>query len=303
MQTIQWIDSTGKREPLLAKTGVYSFPRISPDGKQLALTAERDVWVYDLQRDAMTRLTFEGNNAVLVWSPDGRYLAFNDENKGIYWTRADGAGQPQPLTQSTNLQGPFSFTPDGKRLAYNEFTAGNWQIWTLPLELQDGQLKAGKPEQFLKNQFSDFCPEFSPDGHWLAYVSNESGSNEVHVRAFPPPASGQASQWQISNSGTVSAPAWSRNGRELIYQSGDQLMAVSYSVNGDFFVAEKPRVWIDKLGLTTPETGLGDWDLAPDGKRVVEVTSVVSTETPKPDHEVVLLLNFFDELRRRVPVK
>jgi eukaryotic-like serine/threonine-protein kinase len=297
MGTIEWIDGADKREPLLAKPGDYLYPRISPDGKRLALMADRNVWVYDLQRDAMSRLTFDGNIAYPVWSPDGRYVVFSEPGYGIYWTRADGAGQPQPLTRSKNVQFPFSFTPDGRRLAYHELSGGTWQIWTLPLELQDGQWKAGRPEQFLKDQFNDAVPAFSPDGHWLAYLSDTSGKYEVYVRAFPPPASGQAGQWQISNGGASFAPlSWSRSRPELIYLAGDQLMAVSYSVNGDSFVAEKPRVWIDKLGGTA-------WDLPPDGKRVAVVEPATSTEAPKPDHEVVLLLNFFDELRRRVSVK
>jgi eukaryotic-like serine/threonine-protein kinase len=179
-------------------------------------------------------------------------------------------------------------------MAYDDYESGESQIWTVPLEDQGGQLKAGKPEQFLKSDFSDHAWGFSPDGHWLAYTSNASGKYEVYVRAFPPPASGQAGQWEISNSGGTS-PTWSRNGHELIYRAGDQLMAVRYSVNGDSFVAEKPRVWIAKLGGT-------QWDLAPDGKRVAVLTPVAA-ETPKPDHEVTILFNFFDELRRRVPVK
>jgi hypothetical protein len=139
----------------------------------------------------------------------------------------------------------------------------------------------------------------SPDGRWLAYGSNESGKYEVYVRAFPPPASGQGGKWQISNSGG-DYPRWSRNGHdELFYQSGDQIMAANYAVKGDTFVAEKPRVWIAKLGGTTSPS---QWDLAPDGKRVVVVTPVGSAEAPKQEHEVVFLENFFDELRRRVPV-
>jgi len=214
--------------------------------------------------------------------------------------RADGAGKPQPLTQSKDVQVPWSFTPDGKRLAYYENNAGTFQIWTVPLEAQDGQLRAGKPEQFLRSQFDDAAPAFSPDGHWVAYLSNASGNWEVYVRAFPPPASGQPGQWQILNSGgtipRAGRPVWSRKRRELIYQAGDQLLAAIYSVNGDSFIAEKPRVWIDKIGGT-------DWDLGPDGRRVAVVTAVAATESPKPDHEVTFLFNFFDELRRRVPVK
>jgi hypothetical protein len=154
-----------------------------------------------------------------------------------------------------------------------------------------------KPEQLLKSQFDDDGAAFSRDGHWLAYHSNESGKVEVYVRAFPLQASGQGGKWQISNSGGFN-PMWSRNGRELIYQTGaqsDQFMAVSYSTNGDSFVAAKPRVWIEKLPGT-------DWVLAPDGKRVAVLTPVESTEAPKPDHEVTFLFNFFDELRRRVPL-
>jgi Tol biopolymer transport system component len=171
---------------------------------------------------------------------------------------------------------------------------GNPQIWTVPLEDRGGQLKAGKPEQFLKSSFADATPEFSPDGRWLAYQSNESGKIEVYVRAFPPPSSGQGSKVPFSNSGGT-GPRWSRNGRELVYQSGDQIMVASYTVNGDTFVADKPRVWIANLGGT-------QWDLAPDGKRVAVLIPAETAEAPKQEHEVVFLLNFFDELRRRVPV-
>jgi len=301
-RSIQWVDSLGKKGPLRAKPGVYWNPRISLDGKRMSLGvtegANDDIWVYDLQRDTTTRLTFGGANAAPVWSPDGRCIIFGGLG-GMSWTRADGAGQPRPLTQGrmNGLQQPWSITHDGKRLAYVDVSA-NPQIWTLPLEEQDGQLKAGKPEQFLKSQFSDVRPAFSPDGRWLAYASNESGKFEVYVRAFPPPASGQGGKWQISTSGG-SRPLWSRNGRELFYQEVpalDRLMVVNYSVNGDSFVAEKPRVWIEKLPGA-------DIDLAPDGKRVAVLVPVDTPEAQRAAHEVTFVFNFFDELRRRVPVK
>jgi serine/threonine protein kinase len=299
MMTLQWVDPAGKREPIGIKPGSYQSPRLSPDGKRVTLTIGQgetsDIWVYNSQRDAMTRLTFGGGYAYSIWSPDGQYVVFGCIGKGIFQARSDGAGQPQALIDG-KLQVPWSFTPDGKRLAYFEFTE-NTQLWTVPLEEQGGWLKAGKPEQFLKSRSTDVSPAFSPDGRWLAYTSNDSGRDEVYVRAFPPPASGQGGKWQISNSGGT-GPRWSRTGHELMYRSGDLIMAASFTVNGDTFVPEKPRVWIAKLGGT-------QWDLAPDGKRVVVLIAVAlpggAESAPKPEHEIVMLLNFFDELRRKVP--
>jgi hypothetical protein len=135
----------------------------------------------------------------------------------------------------------------------------------------------------------------------MAYMSNESGMFEVYVREYPLAASGQSGRWQISNNGG-NAPHWSRSGHELLYQSGDQILSVAYRVKGDAFIAEKPRVWIAKLNGVAGNAGLS-WDVAPDGKRVAVVTPVDSVEPPKPEHEVVFLLNFFDELRRHVPLK
>jgi len=299
--TFQWVDANGKKEPLRAKPGAYSNPHVSPDGKEITMVvadgSNTDVWAYDTQRDAMRRLTFGGGAyAQPIWSPDGKYVFIGSLGKGMFWTRADGAGQPQPLLAAKSPdQVPISLTPDGKRLGYLDISAGGPQLWTLPLEETNGQIKAGKPEQFLKSQFQDIGPAFSPDGKWVAYHSNASGGNDVYVRAFPAPASGQGGQWQVSNSGGTN-PVWSRNGHDLLYQSGGQIMAVSYSVKGDTFVYEKPRVWLAKLGGTA-------WDLAPDGKRVLVVTPADSPEAPKQDHEVVFLENFFDELRRRAPLK
>ena len=107
-----------------------------------------------------------------TWSPDGKYVVVSSAGEGIFQVRADGASQPQALTESKSLQYPTSFTPDGKRLAYLEF-GGNAQIWTTPIEEQGGQLKAGKPEQFLKSSSNDILAEFSPDGRWLAYAHKQ----------------------------------------------------------------------------------------------------------------------------------
>lgn len=164
----------------------------------------------------------------------------------------------------------------------------------LSLVDEGGQWKGGEPEPFSRNSYTERYPSFSPDGRWLAYDSDESGRVEVYVRAFPPPSSGQGGRWQISNCGGSGA-RWSRSAPELVYRSGDQVMVVRYTVTGGTFVGDKPRVWIAKLGGS-------EWDLAPDGRRVAVLTPVRSGDAPTRDHEVVFLLNFFDELQRRVPL-
>jgi serine/threonine-protein kinase len=300
--TIQWLtpgtDGAGKKEPLRSKAGNYMSPRVSPDGTRVAMMASEQgatgLWVYDPRRDVMTRLTSGGITAV-AWSPDSRYLFFGTLRSGILWTRADGASEPRPLTGSKTNQIPWSISPDGKRLVYSEF-AEVGQLWTLPLEENNGQVKAGKPEPFRKNPFTETNAAFSPDGKWLAYCSNATGSYEVFVQSFPE----TGGRWQISNTGGT-FPVWSPKGHDLLYQSGDQIMAVAYTAYGDRFVAEKPRVWLAKLGGFRAGFGTA-WDLAPDGKRVAVVTPAETPEAPKQDHEIVMLLNFFDELRRRAPL-
>jgi serine/threonine protein kinase len=298
--TLEWIDPVGKKEPLPVKPGAFRNPRVSPDGERVALIGTEgghtDIWVYDPRRDAMTRRTFgDGFYGLAIWSPDGRYIVYESWGKGIFQARADGSGQPQALTESSAAQVPYSFTPDGKRLAYIDFAEGRNQIWTVPLEEQGGHWKAGKPEPFFKSSFDDGHPSFSPDGRWLAYDSDESGKYEVYVRPFPQ-STGPGGKWQISNSGGMS-PHWSRNGHDLLYRSGLQIVAVSYKMEGDMFAAGKPRVWIAKMG--TAENG---WDLAPEGKRILAFTPGKSAEETKPEHEVVFLLNFFDYLRLRAPM-
>jgi len=170
----------------------------------------------------MTRLTFGGEYYEYpVWSPDGKFVVFNSRGNGIFQTRADGSGQPQPLAPDNTPVVPWSFTPDGKRLAYTETS----QIWTVPLEEQGGQLKAGKPEQFLKSSSNDRAPSFSPDGRWLAYESDESGKYEVYVRAFPPGSSGQTAKWQVSNSGGAEAGSRDRDAAELLRRTSAQSAA------------------------------------------------------------------------------
>jgi len=180
LYTLQWVDLTGKKEPLRANPGAYGLATLSPDGKRVALSVieggSEDIWVYDLQRDAMTRLTFGGEfYRYPCWSPDGQYVVFARRiGGGIFRARADGAGQPQALTHSNEYQIPWSFTPDGKRLAY--FEGGRSQIWTVPLENQGAQLKAGQPEQFLKSNSTTTLLPSRPTGDGWRIIQTNRGS-------------------------------------------------------------------------------------------------------------------------------
>ena len=300
--TVAWLDGTGKVQPLLAKPGAYGRPSMSPDGQRLALEVTdgsgTDIWVYDWQRDTMTRLTFTGTANGPLWSPDVRFIAFRTVGEGMSVTRSNGAGKPQPLTQSKNAQYPWSFTPDGKRLAFNEQDSKtSFDLWTVPLESDSAGLRAGKPEVFLQTPAEERYPSFSPDGRWMAYVSDESGTFQVYVRAFPD----KGGKWQVSNTGGT-YPMWSRTGHELFFESLDNhIMAAAYTVKGDSFVADKPRVWSEKqIGGTV--NSVRNVDLAPDGKRIVAIMPVETAEGQKAQNQVTFLENFFDEVRRKAPI-
>ena len=296
--TAQWIDTAGTREPILARPGAYlGTPRVSPDGRRIAITVRdgsyQHVWVYEPERDAMTRLSSGARIfSDPVWTRDGQHVVFGALGVGLQWSRADGAVREQ-LLQAGKLQLPTAVSRDGTRLVYFQ-PDGNPQIWSVPIEVGSGGLKAGKPERFLPSKYSDLGGSFSPDGRWLAYTSNESGRFEVYVRAFNASGAAGAERKLISNSGGFS-PAWSPNGRELLYQAGDQIMAVGYTASGDSFVVEKPRVWAANV------RGAVGFDIAPDGKRVA-MFAPLATKVSQRENTVVVVLNFFDELRRRAPI-
>jgi serine/threonine-protein kinase len=301
LRSVEWLSASGTTEPLGFDPDYYHLPRLSPDGMRVALYqgAGEEIRLHDLQRGSTTRVLSGQAGGSPTWTRDGRFLVFQAPGGGMFWTRVDGGGEPQPLTHSQGIQRPFSFSPDGKRLAYTETTKGAAsEIRTLTVEERGDQLHAGDSQFFIKTAVGQAFPAFSPDGRWLAYATPEAGPYEVYVRAFPD----NGARVQISNAGGL-VPVWSRTGHELYYRTEDhRIMVANYTVRGDTFVPEKPRVWSAKR---LANTGMGiNFDLAPDGKRFLVLLSAESQDAHAQSH-VTLMVNFFDEVRRRLaePVK
>jgi Tol biopolymer transport system component len=305
-RSIFQLDSGGHIQPLQMAPGLYAEPRFSPDGKHLAFSLDdgqghTDIWVWDLERDTTRRLTtVPGRNARPAWTPDGGivFASSNPTAPGIYWMRGDGSGEAERLTDFRTLLNPAAVSPNGKSLAVlraAEAPASGGAIWMAPIEGEASHPRLGKAELFTS---SAIFPAFSPDGRWVAYFGQALGQQGVWVRAFR----GPGGPWLVDSDGGY--PVWARNGHDLFYvsRSTGRMMAAGYSVQGNSFVRDKPRVWSDTplLGSLVPVTST--YDVAPDGKRFAVVLYEDGTAQEKPITHVTFLLNFFDELRRRVPV-
>jgi Tol biopolymer transport system component len=304
--SIYWMDHEGKFTPLRETPGAYNNPAFSPDGKRLALEilegTRADVWVYEWERNTLTRLTFAGeSNGNPVWTPDDQRIVYSSQEKGgaynLWWIRADGAGDAQRLAEGKSAQYAGSWRPDGKVLAFRQQNPDTGaDIMTLSVEGDEKSgWKPGEPNPFVNSAFVEGEPAFSPDGRWLAYSSTESGNYEVYVRPFP----GPGGKWQISTGGGEH-PKWSRNGKELFYRAEDsKIMVVTYTAPGDSFHADKPQLWSPSQ-FTDRGSGILNFDLHPDGKRFA-VLKAPGTEQAAAVNKVSIVLNWFEELKRRVP--
>ena len=266
-----------------------------------------DIWVYELARDTLTRLTSDPVNAQgPVWTPDGRRIVFaspraDTSTFNLYWQRADGTGDAQRLTESKNQQTPGSWHPSGRFLAFHEQNpTTNWDLMILPMEGDDvSGWKPGKPFVFLNGPDVEEFPEFSPDGRWLAYASRDTGRLEVYVRPFP----GPGGRTQISSGGGI-YPIWSGTKHEIFYGTygtpDPHIMVAAYSVEGDSLRAEKPRRWSEAR-----YAGNRPWrnfDLHPDGERFAIAPGLQAPGGANQD-KVVFIFNVFDELRRIAPAR
>ena len=248
------------------------------------------VWLYDLSRETLTRLTFEGNtNQLPSWTPDGKRVAFESNKEGplnLSWQLADGSGGLERLTTSEYLQAPFSWSPDGQLLAFIEINPTTQRdIWVLRLSDRKAQL-------FLRTRFDESVPQFSPDGRWLAYISDESDRREIYVQPYP----GPGGKLQISTEGGTE-PVWNHNGRELFYRSGDKMMAVDIATQPGF-AAGKPKALFEGQYLQTPGT-VPNYDVSPDGQRFLMLKP--SEQEQAAPTQINVVLNWFEELKQKVP--
>jgi Tol biopolymer transport system component len=200
-RTLVWVDRQGQEVPLAATPDGYTDPRLSPDGQQVLLSLQQQnvLGIYDIAHDTLRRLTFEdkGSPGWAIWAADGQRITYASNRPGVgydvFWKPADGTGSEEPLVQKPLSQRPSSWSADGSRLAFTEESPAGLSIWVF--SMRD---KSSHP--FSRARARDTLPAFSPDGHWLAYASLESGQFEIYVR----PASGAAGKWSISTGGGVS---------------------------------------------------------------------------------------------------
>lgn len=313
-RTLVTVDRDGRSEPLSDLRTAYSQPRFSPDGRWLAMTIESeagaDVWVLDLQRDTRTRLTTGDAASVPVWSPDAMNVGFHASRLGawnLYARVADGSRAAEPLLtgprpepaaawsqdpgekllpgfvpalSGANPQYPMSWTPDGQTLVFAERKPnGERDIWVVE--------RGTDPAPFLLTPFDEWSPAFSPDGSWLAYVSDESGRAEVYLQPYP----GPGGRWLISTGGGTD-PVWAKDGHELYYLQDDQLMSVPIQTAPAVNVGAPRRLFEGHY----ERSDIGrNYDLSPDGKRFVMIRSDEREATPR----MHVVLNWIEELGSR----
>jgi serine/threonine-protein kinase len=285
-----WVDRKGVQQQV-SDMQSWGNGRLSPDGQRIANTingaSASDVWIYEMERRTLTRLTFQGANANPIWTPDSRRVTYTGTvagKSGIYWVPADGSGKPELLAATDSGATLSSWSPDGKTLVYTQPGADkNLHLFALSVA---GSEAERKPVLLHDNSsFSESNAQVSPDGRYLAYVSTESGAMEVYVQPFP----GPGPKARISTQGG-GAPRWAPSGRELFYWTPGRtaLLAVDIQTSPAFRAGLPVELFKMASGTT--------WDVAPDGKRFL-----VEFFPSGSNLRLETVVNWFDELRRRVP--
>ena len=280
------VDETGTAKPLLEESRQFGNPRYSPDGQRVAFDIGgpqgRDIWIFEIASATLTRLTSAGSNVRPEWSPDGQRVLYRQvtPRKGIWWQPANGSGAPELLVEVPGGPNEGLLSPDGRTLMYRtDEGTGDQHVITMPMD------KSAPPTP-LVTKAVNWAPRFSPNGQWIAYSSDESGTAEIYVRPFP----GAGGRIQVSNGGG-SEPVWSRDGRTLYYRQGDALMAAAVSVTPTFAVQSRRQLFAGAYEASGPHA---NYDAAPDGRHLLMLKA-------KDDRApVVMVINWAAEVRDRL---
>jgi serine/threonine-protein kinase len=281
------VSRDGKAQKLaVAGAGSFMNPRLSPDGRRLVLQVGNgrgnDAWVYDLVSGTPVQLTATGNVVGPTWLPDGKrvvYLSSGDGSSALWVRAADGSGAPEKIAEGELLFAAAAM-PDGRSIFFQQHAPEGWQIWMAAL---DG---AHAPRAVVREHFDVLMPAPSPDGHWLAYVSNASGTHDVFVRPFP-----QAGAAVRVSDGGGDEPGWSRDGKQLFYRGNSGMMAATITTSPQLAVLRRERLFADRFDGQMPHR---NYDVAPDGRFFM----VMTDSTVPPEH--VVILNWLDEARSKL---
>jgi serine/threonine-protein kinase len=292
--SLQWMDLSGKVELLGAPKRNYFEPVLSPDGKRVAVTIpgsrNDDIWVLDIARNTLTRLTF-GPGAAFgpLWTPDGTRLVYSSErdNKpGLFWKPADGSGAEERLLSASTQPNPDSFSPDGKLLMFT-LASPDRQGDILLLPLQGDR----RPRDFLATPFNEYGATLSPDGRWVAYISNEAGIEALYVQPFP----GPGGKWQISSGAAGGNPQWSRDGKQLFFRIDQGVAKVDVTTSPSFSVSAPRPLFATTFGGLRPFVRML-FSLSPDARRIL---TIQGSERDAGATQINLVFGWTDEIKRR----
>ena len=297
-RTLAWVDRTGKEEAIAAPPRAYNHPRLSPDGTRVALFSsdqENDLWIWDLRRLVLTRLTLDANlDSYPVWTRDGARIVFSS-NRGAslnLWSQAaDGTGAAERLTTSNHGQRVTGITPDGMTVVFDEAVPSTGRdLFQLALD------PTRRVTPLLQTKFDELNGIVSPDGRWLAYESNSSGAFEIYVRPFPNVAGGQ---WEVSTAGGR-MPVWARSGKELFYINGvGALMTVAVEARGVTWNAGMPmRIPAPPFFIANSASGR-TYDVSPDERRFLVIKTPGTDGGAAP--AFIVVQHWDEELKRLVP--
>lgn len=296
-RTLVWVDRTGKEEPLGAQPRAYLQPRLSPDGTRVAVWCNdqaNDIWIWE--RGTLTPLTLDpGEDQHPVWTPDGKRIIFSSRRgnfNNLWWQAADGTGAAERLTTSSQPQFPTGMTPDGTRVVLFELMP------TVGRNLLQLDLGTRRVTPLVETRFEEREAIVSPDGRWLAYESNSSGSFEIYVRPFPNVGDGQA---RVSTAGGTRA-LWARSGKELFYVAADgALMQVSVQARGATWNNDTPRKLFDRRYYVGPNSGR-TYDVSLDDQRFLMIKAGGTDASVGPP-ALIVVQHFDEELKRLAPTK